>query len=402
MKRNHDPRSFRALFPACAQSVYLDSAATALKPQALIDATVDYYRHSTAAAFRSQSQAAEKTAQQMQKARAQIAHRLNAASDQEIIWTSGATAAINLVAYAFGLRFFNADSEIIVSELEHHSNVIPWIQIAKLTGAQVKIWQVDAKGQLDLDQFRSLLSEKTRFVAITQMSNVTGFKPDLEKIIPLAHEVGAKVLVDGAQGCLESMLDVQKSDVDFYVFSAHKYYGPTGLGILYGKSNELEAMSIWQGGGKMVDSVNWNDFVPSALPYKFEAGTQNIAGIIGFGAVLETLDQFDHTALMKGAIALTTKAANAIQDRFGSLFKIISAQNSHILTFYSAALHSEDIAMILMQQNIVIRSGKLCAHPLIKKIADRAVIRLSILPYNTQEDIEQFLEALSSAIEILT
>lgn len=394
--------SFRADFPACyTDLIYLDSASTALKPKILSDATTNYYQHETATAFRSQSQIADNVTAQIEQARSAVAKLLGNVLSDQIIWTSGATASINLVAYAFGLTFFTAEKEIIISELEHHSNLIPWLQVAKLTGIKIKIWQVEQNGSLSIERFKSLLSPKTVFVAITQMSNVTGFEPDLEQIIPLAHAVNAKVLVDGAQGCLDHFLNVDQLDLDFYVFSAHKYYGPTGLGVLYGKKSLLESMNIWQGGGKMLQSVDFDDFVTAPLPYKFEAGTPNIAAILGFGAVLNWLDSFDYRALITQTKQLIEWTCIEIKKRFANDFIMINDLKSHLITLVAKKVHCDDLAMILNQRNIAVRTGKLCSHPLLKRLNYDQVIRISILPYNNRADIEQFLEALEFALTFL-
>lgn len=402
MTKIADPALFRAHFPACSDDfIYLDSAATALKPQILTDTTIHYYQHETATAFRSQSTQASKVTKQIEQARQKVAQLLgNVASDQ-IIWTSGTTASINLVAYAFGLTCFNTEIEIIVSELEHHSNFIPWQNIAKLTGASIKIWQAESDGSLCLDRFKLLLSSKTALVAITQMSNVTGYQPDLAQIIALAHAKQAKVLVDGAQGCLEYFLNVAELDVDFYAFSAHKYYGPTGLGVLYGKRSLLESMHIWQGGGKMVRTVEIDNFVAAPLPYKFEAGTPNIAAVLGFGAVLNWLDQFDYPKLIQYTKKLTEFTQAEIKKRFVNDLILISDPKSHLITFVPTKVHCDDLAMILSQQNIAIRTGKLCAHPLLQRLNHDQVLRLSILPYNNKSEIEQCLDALEMAFNFL-
>ncbi|WP_237410307.1 cysteine desulfurase CsdA [Gilliamella sp. Pas-s95] len=388
------PEQFRADFPALnSESVYLDSAATALKPQVMIDATFAYYAQNTATAKRSLYQDALQVTTTIDKARQNVADLIHANNNAEIIWTRGATESINLIAQSYARPLLQPDDEIIVSELEHHSNLLPWQIVAKQTGAKVIKWSSD------IDELSSLLSAKTKIVAITQMSNVTGFCPDLTTISHIVHQHNAILVVDGAQGIVHHALDVQQLNIDFYAFSAHKLYGPTGLGVLYGKQVLLEQMSVWHGGGKMLKNASFDDFIQEDLPYKFEAGTPNIAGILGFNAVLEWLKSWDN----KQAENYTKQLAFYTKSQLNQLTDIqfYSVDNSPIITFNINNIHHNDIAILLSEQNIAIRTGELCAQPLMNKLGCHGAIRLSLMPYNNQQDVDKFISELQSAIEIL-
>lgn len=396
-----DPVSFRLQFPALRSgSVYLDSASTSLKPTVMIEATTDYYANSTATILRSQHSQAVALTAQVEQARKQTAALINAEYDHEIVWTKGATEAINLISQCYARRLLQAGDEIIVSELEHHSNLIPWLQAAKETGAQVIKWPIEEDGSLSITRLLSLISDKTRIVAITQMSNVTGFQPDIETISQIAHQNNAIIIVDGAQGIVHQPMDVRKYDVDFYTFSAHKLYGPTGLGILYGKSELLRTMDYWQGGGKMLKTASFDDFVMAELPYRFEAGTPNIAAIIGFNAILNWLPNFDKKEVENHTVQLvnSAKAKLALLPEL----TILSVPNSSLLTLSSPTFHHQDLEILLAEQHVAVRTGELCAQPLMQAFGCNGVIRASFMPYNNQDDTDLFINALTSALDILS
>ncbi|XKM13770.1 cysteine desulfurase CsdA [Orbaceae bacterium ac157xtp] len=391
---------FRSHFPALSNNaIYLDSAATALKPKAVADAINQYYLCDTSTTLRSQHRSALSNTSKIEQVRTNTAKLINASSAEQIIWTRGATESLNLIAYSYGLNRLNKDSEIIVSELEHHSNLIPWLHIAKLTGAKVIKWSITPNGQLDIKQLEQLINADTKIVAVTQMSNVSGYQPDLEKITKLAHQYNAKVVVDGAQGIVHKPIDVQILDIDFYTFSCHKLYGPTGLGVLYAKKELLEEMDIWHGGGKMIQTVSFEHFEPAPIPQKFEAGTPHIAGIIGFGQSLEFLAQYPHAITEK----YTANLANYLHNKLSDIAdcKTYSEQQSPVVSFTIGDLHPYDIATLLAEQNIAVRNGELCASPLIKALGIKGVIRASLMPYNNQADIDKFIIALQNAVEIL-
>lgn len=397
---NFDSQTFRAQFPALqSESVYLDSASTALKPQIMIDATCRYYQHNTATILRSKHSQALALTEQFEQARTLTAKLIHAQNPQDIVWTKGATESINLVAQSYARSHLVAEDEIIVSEQEHHSNLIPWLQVAKQIGAKIIKWPIENDGSLSTKRLLTLTTSKTRIITVTQMSNVTGFMPDIAEISHIAHQHNAVIVVDGAQGIVHTPMDVQKYDIDFYAFSAHKLYGPTGLGILYGKSHLLTQMDCWQVGGKMLKNATFSDFSVADLPYKFEAGTPNIAAIIGFCAILEWLNTFNLTS----AEHYTQQLVNETKAKLELMTEItvISVENSPLLTFTSSTIHHDDIAILLSQQDIAIRNGELCAQPFIEALQCQGVIRASFMPYNNQHDANKLISALQNAIDIL-
>ncbi|MFQ0999803.1 cysteine desulfurase CsdA [Gilliamella sp. BG6] len=388
------PEQFRASFPALnSESVYLDSAATALKPLAMIDATLAYYAQNTATAKRSLHQDALQVTATIDKARQNVADLVHANSSAEIIWTRGATESINLIAQSYARSLLQPNDEIIVSELEHHSNLLPWLIVAKQTGAKVVKWSSD------VNELLSLMSAKTKIVAVTQMSNVTGFCPDLATISNIVHQYDAVLVVDGAQGVVHHAINVNQLDIDFYAFSTHKLYGPTGLGVLYGKKALLELMSVWHGGGKMLKSASFDDFIQEDLPYKFEAGTPNIAGIVGFNSVLEWLKSWDNKQAENYTKQLAYYAKSQL-NQFADI-QFYSVDDSPIITFNINNIHHNDIAILLSEQNIAIRTGELCAQPLMNKLGCHGAVRVSLMPYNNQQDVDKFISVLQNVIEIL-
>ncbi|WP_392566475.1 cysteine desulfurase CsdA [Utexia brackfieldae] len=392
---------FRENFPALtASTVYLDTAATALKPAAMISATDDYYGKNTANAYRSLHQPAQQATQKIEQTRQLIAQLINASDADQIIWTKGTTESINLVAQTYAKMHLKPGDEIIVSELEHHSNLVPWLILAEQTGAKIIKWPLNQACQLDKQTFQQLLTAKTRVVAMTQMSNVTGYQPHLAEIVRLTHQHEAIIVVDGAQGIVHAPIDVTTLGIDFYAFSAHKLYGPTGLGILYVKPSHLTQMPVWQGGGKMLKTVSFEGFEPQPLPAKLEAGTPNIAAILGFHATLNWLKEWDRSAAEQHALALAQLAEDKLIQFRG--FQSYRDPDSPILSFNLDQIHHSDIAILLAEQHIAIRTGELCAQPLIKKLACTGVIRAAFAPYNTQQDVEQFIEAMAYAIDILS
>lgn len=388
-----DCNQFRQDFPALQQNIiYLDSAATALKPTTMIAAVNDYYQNHTAHPH--------KVTKKIEQTREKTAMLISAESPSEIIWTKGATESTNLIANSYVNALLKPNDEIIVSELEHHSNVIPWLIAAKRTGAKIVTWPLNKDNQLDIATFDSLLNNRTRLVAITQMSNVTGYQPDLATIINRAHNMGVAVAVDGAQGIVHTPLNVKKLDIDFYFFSAHKLYGPTGLGVLYVKTSLMPQMSVWQGGGKMIKKISLPEFEPETPPIKFEPGTPNIASILGFNATLSWLKHWDKTKAEHYTVNLAERAEQALYKLPG--FTSYRAANSPLLSFNIEGIHHTDIAILLAEQNIAIRTGELCAIPLMAKLGISGVVRACFAPYNTHKEMNKFVSAVQNAAEILT
>lgn len=391
---------FRRDFPSLSKErLYLDSAATALKPKPMIAAVTDYYRHHTANAARSSHRVADWVTEHIDCTRQNTADFIGACNASDVIWTKGATEAANLIANSYALAQLKPGDEIIVSECEHHSNLIPWLRIAELTGAIVVPWPLSETQQLDLTVLTDLLNDKTRLVAVTQMSNVTGYQPDLSAIIKLVHNAGAVVAVDGAQGVVHTPVNVHQLDVDFYFFSTHKLYGPTGLGVLYVKPELLEDMPAWQGGGKMVKRVSFSGFVPDVPPAKFEAGTLNIASILGFNATLNWLKNWDRHEAERACIALADTAERALNQLPG--FVSYRQPNSPLLAFNVEHIHHSDIAILLSQHDIAVRAGGLCAIPLIHALGVTGVVRACFAPYTTEHEMRVFVNAVEDAVTLL-
>ncbi|QHM72257.1 cysteine desulfurase CsdA [Mixta intestinalis] len=395
-----NPAQFRQQFPALADAgVYLDSAATALKPQAVIDATQHYYSLSAGTVHRSQYAAARKLTERYESARTQVARLINAPDAHNIIWTRGTTEAINLVAQSALRPLLQPGDEILVSETEHHANLVPWLMVAQQSGARVVKWPLGADRLPDMAQLPALLNEKTRLLALGQMSNVTGGLPDLAQAIRLAHAAGAKVMVDGAQGVVHCPPDVQALDIDFYAFSAHKLYGPMGIGALYGKAELLEAMSPWQGGGKMLSQVDFSGFTPQPVPWRFEAGTPNVAGVIGLSAALEWLENIDMQAAERWSGSLATLAEEQLQQIPG--FRSFRCGASSLLSFDITGLHHSDIVTLLAESGVAVRAGQHCAQPLMAALGVSGTLRASFAPYNNLQDVDALVRAIQNAVTLL-
>ncbi|MBH2797515.1 cysteine desulfurase CsdA [Serratia marcescens] len=395
-----NPSLFRQQFPALAQDgIYLDSAATALKPQAVIDATQQFYRDDAATVHRSQHRAAQDLTARFEQARGQVAKLINAPSADDIVWTRGTTEAINLVAQSYLRPRLLPGDEILVSEAEHHANLIPWLMVAEQTGARVVKLPIGADRLPDLTQLPALLNDKTRLLALGQMSNVTGGCPDLAPAIAMAHAAGAHVMIDGAQGVVHGPADVQRLDIDFYAFSGHKLYGPTGIGALYGKDELLAQMAPWQGGGKMLTQASFDGFTPQKPPHCFEAGTPNIAGVLGLAAALTWLSEQDMAAAERYSRELADQAEQRLAQLPG--FRSFRSSGSSLLAFDVAGIHHSDIVTLLAEQGIALRAGQHCAQPLMAALGVSGTLRASFAPYNTQQDVDTLVSALTHALDLL-
>lgn len=396
-----NPTAFRQQFPALADAgVYLDSAATTLKPQAVIDSTQQFYSLSAGTVHRSQFAAAQALTHRYEQARNQVARWLNAADDREIVWTRGTTEAINLVANSWLRPRLQPGDEIVVSEAEHHANLVPWLMAAQACGARVVKWPLGADRLPDISLLPALLNSRTRLLAVGQMSNVTGGCPALAQAIPLAHATGAKVMVDGAQGVVHCPPDVQALDIDFYAFSGHKIYGPMGIGALYGKAELLEAMEPWQGGGKMITDVDFSGFTPQPVPWRFEAGTPNVAGVVGLSAALSWLAQYDLPEAERWSQQLATLAEEQLAELPG--FRSFRCSNASVLAFEFADLHHSDLVTLLAEQGIALRAGQHCAQPLLAALGVSGTLRASFAPYNNLQDVDALVRAMKSAISLLS
>lgn len=394
------PAHFRAQFPALADAgVYLDSAATALKPLAVIEATQQFYSLSAGNVHRSQFAQAQQLTARYEAARDQVARLLNAESGKSIVWTRGTTEAINMVAQCYARPRLQPGDEIIVSEAEHHANLVPWLMVAEQTGARVVKLPLGSDLLPDIAQLAELITPRSRILALGQMSNVTGGCPDLARAIEIAHAHNAIVMVDGAQGVVHFPADVQKLDIDFYAFSGHKLYGPTGIGALYGKPELLAQMSPWLGGGKMITEVTFDGFKTQEIPYRLEAGTPNVAGVIGLSAALEWLAETDLSQAECWSRGLATLAEEELKERPG--FRSYRVQDSSLLAFDFKDVHHSDLVTLLAEYGIALRGGQHCAQPLLAALGVSGTLRASFAPYNTQRDVEALVAAIDRALELL-
>ena len=395
-----NPVQFRAQFPALADAgVYLDSAATTLKPLAVIEASDQFYRLSAGNVHRSQFATARQLTERYENARERVATLLNAPSGQDIVWTRGTTEAINMVAQSYVRPRLKPGDEIIVSEAEHHANLVPWLMVAEQTGARVVKLPLAGNRLPDVAALGALITPRSRVLAIGQMSNVTGGCPDLALAIRQARAAGMVVMVDGAQGAVHFPADVQALDIDFYAFSGHKLYGPTGIGALYGKSERLAEMSPWLGGGKMITDVTFDGFKTQPAPWRFEAGTPNIAGVIGLSAALEWLEETDIAQAENWSRGLATLAEEELAKRPG--FRSFRCQDASLLAFDFDGVHHSDMVTRRAESGIALRAGQHCAQPLLAALGVSGTLRASFAPYNTQDDVYALVHAVDRALEIL-
>lgn len=382
--------------------VYLDTAATAQKPEVVIRTVDELHRTLNANIHRGIHYMAEETTLRYEQSRERVRQLLNARSPREIVFTSGATQSINLVASTFGEKYIHAGDNIVVTEMEHHSNLVPWQLTAMRRGAELRVLPFDDAGALRLDLLPGLLDERTRIVAVTQSSNVLGTAPDLPHIIATAHERGIPVLVDGCQGIVHQMTDVQALDCDFYAFSGHKLYGPTGIGVLYGKERWLEELPPYMGGGDMVGTVTLPAGTTFAeLPLKFEAGTMNYIGAIGLGTAIDYLAGLDPERIHAHETDLLARATERLQAIDGLRIYGTTAGKGPLVSFTVEGTHPADIAMIIDKLGVAMRSGTHCAEPVMTHYGITAMCRLSIGLYNTAEEIDAAAAAVERAVAML-
>ncbi|MFD3407506.1 cysteine desulfurase [Aquirufa sp. HETE-83D] len=397
----------RADFPVLHQQVnkapliYFDNAATTQKPKAVIDALSAYYEQDNANIHRGIHTLAERATTAYELTRKKLAAFLNARSTDQIIFTSGTTAGINLVAQTFGRANVGKGDQIIVSNLEHHSNIVPWQMIAEEKGAEIKVIPVSDAGVLDIEAYKALLNPKVKLVAVNHVSNAIGTINPIVEIISLAHEVGAKVLIDGAQSVAHLAVDVQALDMDFFVFSAHKLFGPTGVGVLYGKRDLLESMPPYQGGGEMIKEVSFAGTTYNELPYKFEAGTPNIADVIAFGAALDYVQAISAEALAAQEEALLAYATQKLQEIPGLRIVGTAPEKIAVISFVIDGVHPQDIGVLLDKFGIAIRTGHHCAQPLMQRYELVGTCRASFAFYNTFEEIDRFVLCLEKTLQML-
>lgn len=374
--------------------IYLDNGATTQKPQSVIDSIVNFYTRYNSNIHRGNHSLSMQATEQHEVARKKVQHFINAASEREIIFTRGTTESINLVAFSFGEAFIHPGDEIITTELEHHSNFVPWQLLSQYKGAQFTVIPMDKNGELDLAAFKNRLSDRTKIVAITQVSNALGTINPLDEIIGMTHAVGAAVLVDGAQGVQHLSHDVQAMDADFYVFSGHKMYAPTGIGVLYGKQKWLEQMPPYQSGGEMIDQVTIEKTTFNALPFKFEAGTPNIEGPIGLATAIDYLSQFKQEELRTYEDDLLDYALERLGSIPGLTIYGNPRQRSSILSFGVHGIQHYDMGMLLDLDGIAVRTGQHCAQPIMDKLGIPGTVRASFGIYNTNADIDALVEGI--------
>ena len=395
-----DVNAIRKDFPILHQEVngkplvYLDNGATTQKPQCVIDAINDYYRLDNSNVHRGAHTLADRATVAFEDARKGVQQFLNAEHSEEIIWTRGTTESINIVAQSFGSKFIQAGDEIIVTAMEHHANIVPWQMLCERTGAELKVIPVSDAGELDMAAFSEMLSEKVKLVSVVHVSNALGTVNPVADIIAQAHAVGAKVLIDGAQAVAHFPVDVQALDADFYVFSAHKVFGPTGIGVLYGKKDLLDQMPPMQGGGEMIEKVSFSGTTYQGLPFKFESGTPNISGAIGLNAALKYLMALDRDAIATHEDALL-KHAHERATKCEGMKLIGTAENkAGVMSFLLDGAHPADIGMLLDQQGVAVRTGHHCAMPIMDQFEIPGTARASFSIYNTIEEVDALFDAI--------
>jgi len=401
-----DIKKIRSDFPILSRKingkdlVYFDNAATSQTPKQVIDVIVDYYTRLNSNIHRGVHKLSQEATDAYEKARVKIQKHFNVAKSYQIIFTAGTTESINLVASGYS-KFLKPDDELIISSLEHHSNIVPWQMLCEKTGAILKVIPMSLDGSLDMNSFYNLLSSKTKLVFVNHVSNALGTINPIEDIIIKAHEYGAKVLVDGAQACPHIKPDLQALDVDFYVTSAHKLCGPTGVGMLYGKLELLKSLPPYQGGGEMISTVTFEKTTYADLPHKFEAGTPNIAGGIAFGAALDYMNSIGFDNIAEYENELLNYATNALKKIDGIKIYGEVKNKTAVISFNIRGIHPYDIGSILDQLGIAVRTGHHCAQPIMDFFAIPGTVRVSFSFYNTFVEIDRFVEAVKKAATML-
>src|SRR3954471_892424 len=395
-----DPQQVRRDFPILSERVhgkplvYLDSANTSQKPQAVLDAMDDYYRHANANIHRATHLLSERATALYEGARAKAAAFINAPDAKTIVLTKGTTDGINLVAQSYGRAVLRDGDEVLISWLEHHSNIVPWQLICEQTGARLRVAPINDAGEVEISQYAAMLSPRTRIVAVSHVSNALGTVNPVRQMIEQAHAAGAVVLVDGAQAAPHFAVDVQSLGCDFYVFSSHKMFGPTGVGVLYGRASLLDAMPPYQGGGDMIASVTFEKTCYNAVPYKFEAGTPNIAGVAGFGAAIDYLRSIDRVAALAHEDDVLAYATGRVSEIPNARIFGNARHKAGVLSFLLEGVHPHDAGTILDREGVAVRTGQHCAQPIMDRFGISATIRASLAIYNTREEIDILVRAL--------
>ena len=405
-KMTYDVQKVRDDFPILHQEVhgkplvYLDNAATTQKPSLVIEAVSNYYLHDNSNVHRGVHLLSERATRAYDGARAKVRDFLNAASEREIVFVRGVTEGINLVANAFGTTHVRAGDEILITWMEHHSNIVPWQLLCERTGAKLKVVPINDDGELIYEEFERLLGPRTRLVGVVHVSNALGTVNPVKRIIEAAHAQGVPVLVDGAQAVAHTTVDVQALDADFYLLSGHKLYGPTGIGVLYGKEKWLDAMPPWQGGGDMIESVTFEKTTYNDLPFKFEAGTPNIAGAIGLGAAIDYVNEIGVEAIARHEADVLAYGTEAVSSVKGLRLIGTAREKAGVLSFVLEGVHPHDVGTILDKEGIAIRTGHHCAQPVMERFGVPATSRASLAAYNTKGEIDALVKALHKVVKM--
>jgi cysteine desulfurase/selenocysteine lyase len=401
-----DATRVREDFPILQRSVrgkplvYLDNAATTQKPKVVIDTIRRYYENENSNIHRGVHYLSERATQDYEAARAKVQSFLNARESREIIFVRGTTEAINLVAQSFGRKNLGPGDEILISGMEHHSNIVPWQMVCEQSGAKLSVVPLDDQGDLMLDEYRKRLSPKTKLVSVTHVSNALGTVNPVKRMIQIAHDCGVPVLVDGAQSVPHMKVDVQDLDCEFYAFSGHKVFGPTGIGVLYGKAACLEAMPPYQGGGDMISMVTFEKTLYNVLPYRFEAGTPHIAGVIGLGAAIDYIQGIGLDRISRHEHELLTMASDALGEIRGLKVIGTAREKAAVLSFVLEGVHAHDIGTILDHEGVAIRSGHHCSMPVMERYGVAATARASLAFYNTKEDVSALVRAVPMVLKV--
>lgn len=403
-----DLQTIRSQFPILSRTVkgkplvYLDNAATSQKPQCVIDALSDYYGRYNANIHRGIHTLAEEATLAYEATRFAVKEFIGAASAEEIIFSRGTTEGINLVAYTWGRQHIQAGDEILISGMEHHSNIVPWQILCQEKNAVLKVIPVTDEGELAMEVYKSLLSDKTKLVSIVQVSNSLGTVNPVKEMIDAAHAVGAKVLIDGAQSAVHLDIDVQAMDCDFFSFSGHKVYAPTGIGVLYGKKELLESMPVFHGGGEMIKEVTFEKTTYNDLPYKYEAGTPNIADTIALKTALDYLKNIGKAAIRKYENELLTYATGELENIPGLRIIGKAREKVSLVSFIVEGIHPQDIGILLDNLGIAVRTGHHCTQPLMKRFGIPGTVRASFALYNTKEEIDILIAGMHKSIKMLS
>ena len=397
--------AFRDAFPLFAQrpdDIYLDNAATTQKPQSVLDALKTYYTEHNANVHRGVHALSTLATEEFERSRQVVAEFINAPKPEEVIWTRGTTEGINLVAWTYGADVLTPGDEVVITEMEHHSNIVPWQMVCERTGARLKAIEVLPNGELDQDHYESLLSSRTKIVSITHVSNALGTVNPIKEMISKAKGVGATTVIDGAQAVPHMSVDVRDLDCDFYAFSAHKMYGPTGIGALYARESLMADASPWQGGGEMIEEVRLEHTTYQRMPYRFEAGTPNIEGAVGTRAAIEYLRSLDDDQFRAHENGLLRDATSGLLQIEGVRLVGEAARKAPVVSFNIEGTHHSDVGVLLDNQGVAVRTGHHCAMPLMAKFEIPGTVRASFAIYNSSEDIEKLIASVEKAREILT